>query len=416
MIALGVMVLSPRTPAGEGAWPWAQRLALTGLAGLIAPFSDADRLARRRRLSGRRILRLVPLLAVPLLGGALFLGLFAIANPVISQVLAAWSWPQLDIPRGLFWLVCFVCAWMALAPRAVTPPALRLFASAGPDRAGLGVTTVCLSLAMFNLVFAVQNGLDIAFLWSGAPLPAGVSVSDYVHRGAFTLIVAALLAGAFVLVALAPGSATARSPLLRKMVLLWMGQTLVLVASSVLRTLDYVEAFSLTGLRLAALIWMGLVAIGLGLICWRMLAGKSAAWLINANAAAAALVLVGCGLVDLNATASAWNIDHAGDVGGAGAPIDLCYLVRMGPSATVSLSRLAARRLPPALHDRVAWARAQSLANLTMDQSQWRGWTWRGQRRLTSALAILPPADARAGFAPGARDCDGAPLATSSSN
>ena len=55
-----------------------------------------------------------------------------------------------------------------------------------------------------------------------------------------------------------------------------------------LRTVDYVDAYSLTVLRIAALVWMALVAIGLVLICWRLLRGRSGAWLINANVLAAA--------------------------------------------------------------------------------------------------------------------------------
>ncbi|WP_163595012.1 DUF4153 domain-containing protein, partial [Klebsiella pneumoniae] len=88
----------------------------------------------------------------------------------------------------------------------------------------------------------------------------------------------------FVLVALRPGSPSAADPTIRRLVVLWVAQNLLLVASSILRTLDYVAAYSLTSFRIAALAWMGLVAIGLALICWRMLAGRSAAWLINANA------------------------------------------------------------------------------------------------------------------------------------
>ena len=44
-------------------------------------------------------------------------------------------------------------------------------------RAGFSVT---LSLIVFNPLFALQNGLDIIFLWSGAPLPA-----QSLHRPSF---------------------------------------------------------------------------------------------------------------------------------------------------------------------------------------------------------------------------------------
>ena len=120
------------------------------------------------------------------------------------------------------------------------------------------------------------------------PSPISVTLAAYAHRGAYPLIATALLAGVFVLVTLRPGSDTAAVPLIRRLVVLWVGQNVFLVASSILRTLDYVDAYSLTRLRVAALLWMALVAVGLSLILWRMLSGKSATWLINANALAGA--------------------------------------------------------------------------------------------------------------------------------
>ena len=113
-----------------------------------------------------------------------------------------------------------------------------------------------------------------------------MTMAQYAHRGAYPLIVTALLAAAFVLVTLRPGSATAAAPAIRWLVVLWIGQNLLLVAFSIERTLDYVEAYSLTRLRIAALAWMLLVAFGLVTICWRMLFDRSAGWLINVNMSA----------------------------------------------------------------------------------------------------------------------------------
>ena len=66
-------------------------------------------------------------------------------------------------------------------------------------------------------------------------------------------------------------------PLARRLVTLWVVQNIVLVASSALRTIDYIESSMLTAWRIAALAWMALVALGLVLICWRILAGRSIA-------------------------------------------------------------------------------------------------------------------------------------------
>src|SRR3546814_3553719 len=71
------------------------------------------------------------------------------------------------------------------------------------------------------------------------------------------------------------------------MVVLGIAQDVLLVASSILRTGDYIAAYGLTELRIEALAWMGLVAIGLVLICWRLIRARSPRWLINANAIAA---------------------------------------------------------------------------------------------------------------------------------
>ena len=50
-------------------------------------------------------------------------------------------------------------------------------------------------LLLFNLVFLVQNLLDVEYLWAGAALPEGVTYAGYAHRGAYPLIATALIAG-----------------------------------------------------------------------------------------------------------------------------------------------------------------------------------------------------------------------------
>ena len=42
---------------------------------------------------------------------------------------------------------------------------------------------------LFDAIFAIQNMIDTAFLRSGSGLPAGMSQTAYVHRGAYPLSV-----------------------------------------------------------------------------------------------------------------------------------------------------------------------------------------------------------------------------------
>ena len=294
--AVSLAALLPRH-GFDDALAWARRLGWHAISAAIAPLKDAARLSmvRQRRgppFSGFRAIGAVT--AMPLVGGAMFLGLFASANPLIgrafSQIVLPDPWAT--IWRTLFGLCVLITIWASLRPSPYTT---------GPSRFGdrsigtvfePGAVTLILSLVTFNTIFAVENVLDIVFLWRGAGRPSGVTMADYAHRGAYSLIVTALLAGVFVLLALRPGSAAAASPRVRRLVTVWLGQNLLLVASSALRTLDYVDAYGITVLRLSALARMGLVATGLALIGWRLLVDRSAAWLINANAPAVVTVLV----------------------------------------------------------------------------------------------------------------------------
>lgn len=412
-LSLTVAVLSARTPSGETVWGWMQRLVVQGAVSLAGPLLDLIRLSRlRQRLrQGRKGLpagALVARLLMPVIGGAVFLALFASANPLISDFISRLALPPLGddfIPRALFWGVVLIAVWSVMRPRGLRKTiALPTRKLAQPSAAM--TTSVTWSLIVFNAVFALQNGLDLAFLWSGAPLPGDTTLADYAHRGAYPLIATALLAGLFVLIALQPGSDTARRPLVRRLVVLWIAQNMLLVASSLLRTADYIEAYALTRFRIAAMVWMVLVGLGLLLICWRMLRDKSAHWLINANVFAALGVLTVISAVDLGAVAAAWNVRHAREVGGRGVELDLGYLRQLGDPALVSLVRLEQGSDDPRLIDRVAAVRTRVMADMTARQSEWCSWTWRNQRRLNTVQALAkarPLAVPRAGE----RDWDG---------
>jgi hypothetical protein len=253
---------------------------------------------------------------------------------------------------------------------------------------GVNAASITLSLILFNALFALQNGLDIAFLWSGARLPTEHTLAEYAHRGAYPLIATALLAGLFVLVAMAPGSETSRRPLVRWLVAAWVAQNVLLVVFSIQRTLLYIDSFDLTRMRIAALAWMGLVAVGLVLICWRLLREKTAAWLINRCAAAAALVLLVFAVVDSGEIAADWNLRHAREIDGTGATLDVDYMNRLGDSGLMPVSRLEQRPgLPPAYQQMLTGRRWGAMAQLRERQEE--AWTWRGHRRLAEAQAIL---------------------------
>jgi hypothetical protein len=386
--------LAPRLARMDGALRWLARMALTMAVMPFGPVIDWGRwlkLRRRGRLSPSP--RLLPLLALPALGSAVFIGLFALANPLIANALErldpGLAINPLTIVRALFvGLVASFC-WALLRPFA-----FRAFGPAQDDGVpivlpGVSISSVTLSLIVFNLIFAVQNALDLIFLWSGAPLPGQTTMADYAHQGAYPLIATALLRGLFVIVTLRPGSETAARPAVRQLVTIWVAQNVLLVASSMLRTFDYIDAYSLTRLRIAALIWMALVAVGLVLVCARMWRGKNDNWLISANAVAALLVLTGCTAVDLGRMAAAWNVRHAREAGGHGVNLDICYLNTLGAPALLPIIELEARTRDPVLKDRLAWSRNRIMDEMEPWLTDWHGWNWRDERRFRAAEAMI---------------------------
>ena len=397
LTGLALALLLPRHGEFGNALAWAVRLPLYGALSPMAALLDAGRFARiMRRRGGLALGGIAGGLLVAGLGSVLFLLLFSDANPLIGLGFAA-LWDALALrsgSTGLFWHGLFVLASVVALWASFRPLRLPPFAGVS-TRASLpilpswpGMAPVAIALAAFNLVFALQNASDIAFLWSGAKLPEGVTFSQYAHRGTQALVLAALLAAGFVLVCLRTGSPLAGKASVRLLVYLWIGQTMLLVASTMLRVVAYIEAYSLTYLRITALIFLFLVMTGLALISWRIARRRDGVWLINANALCLAIVLGVCCFINFEGVIARWNLErqgspqtlegrrdmsYVGSLGGTGA---LLPLKDAGAAADAAQSRDLAelRELRQAVQ-----------ARLEAQQVDWRRWTLAGAWRLRQA-------------------------------
>ncbi|MGG6546056.1 UNVERIFIED_CONTAM: DUF4173 domain-containing protein, partial [Prevotella sp. 15_C9] len=108
---------------------------------------------------------------------------------------------------------------------------------------------------------------------------------------------------------------------------------MLLTISSVMRLRLYIETYSLTHLRVAAFIWMGLVTIGLVLIVARMVLERSIRWLLTANLAVLSAVLYGCCFVNFPSLIGRYNVMHSREISHQGTSLDVSYLIDLGPQA-----------------------------------------------------------------------------------
>ena len=369
-LALGAAWIAlARWPGLSGAWRF---LALAPLAA----FSDARHLARLRAPDDLQDRLRHGLLGwfVPIGLGLVFLSLLIEANPLLenwADALFRWDL-SFDIGRLIFWAGIALLGWPFLrlpamverigrqiaTPAAATPPAI------------LNPASIRRSLILFNLVFAVQTLSDLAIFTGGASLPDGMSYAQYAHRGAYPLLVTALLAGAF---ALAARPFTVQNRALRAALLGWMGQTLLLVFSSLLRLDSYISVYGLTILRLSALVWMGVVAVGIVLVIAQILRGKSARWLLTRCTLLGLATLYLACFTSFSATVARYNLSH--DV-----PHDPWYLCQLDSAA------LPAIRAWEAQH-RAGFCGRFGTPEFT-PPADWREWGFRGWRTARSLAEI----------------------------
>ena len=242
-------------------------------------------------------------------------------------------------------------------------------------------TVLITTLLVFNALFAVQNGLDATFLWSGANLPDGLTFAEYAHRGAYPLVATALLAGAFVLLTFQTSGTAQTHRSARWLVYAWIVQNAILTLSSAWRLQLYIDAYALTRLRLAAFLWMGLVAAGLIYILIRIARHYGNGWLLRINAATAFGLLYVCAFLPRDAFIASYNVAHCQQQTGHGPAIDLDYLAELGPGALPALRTL--RRNPELAYG--AGLRVSRLeSEVARDLRDWRGVTlqkWRVRHR-----------------------------------
>ena len=142
--------------------------------------------------------------------------------------------------------------------------------------------------------------------------------------------------------------------------------------------------------RIAAFIWMVLVALGLLLIVARIALNRSNDWLIRANLATLTATLYVCSLVNFAAIIADYNVDHSREPNGKAVWIDMDYLFSLGPQALPAIDRaMAIRGYDLALVSR----RGCLVEQQAKQMASWRSWgfrSWRLQRALDAEPKSMP--------------------------
>jgi len=365
--------------------------------GFIKDMFTLSRVKRRKRpLSNYAKLAFTWFLPLTLF--PIFLYLFSSSNPVIEQWLLSINlgklFEKLNMARIVFWSITFALVWPFLRVKfrkklkkkkateltVKTPEQQTVQAYQSVMDEIFGYKAVVRSLVLFNGLFALQTVLDAFYLWGSQELPAGTTYANYAHKGVYTLIIAALLAAIFVLFASRSGASTAKSKLVKVLLLAWTIQTALLVASCLARLGNYVGVYSITYLRLYALIWVILVLIGVLSIIAKLALGRNNGWLVRVNMLAVGVILYTLSLTNTAALIADYNVTYADN-----SKFDHWYLISLGPQAIpaidVELKRELDRKTGTDMRKLFELARSRfTMANqLQRDSDDWRLWSLRNQ-------------------------------------
>jgi len=272
---------------------------------------------------------------LPLTIGLVFVFLLSSANPILERFLEQFSSLEFLSPkqilRGLFWIATALLIWPYLNLRenwlgpVAKVPRFQPVQSPWPT-AIVNAASVRNSLVLFNILFLVQTVMDIGVLTGGMSLPEGMTYARYAHRGAHPLVATALLAGVF---AIATHKMIRDNRFRQRLLYLWLGQNLFLVITAAYRLSLYVEAYTLTYLRVAAFIWMLLVFAGLILTIVQIIRSKSISWLVRSNVVALMATLYLCCFVNFAYVIANYNLHNAGTTN----RFDAGYICRIGVQA-----------------------------------------------------------------------------------
>ena len=368
-----------------------RRYLVFGTTGWFNWVIDLDnRLNRRDRRWLRQFLRVFCFWVLPLGLALFFLNFFIAANPLVEQLCTAITrfleqwWSKVNLRRVLFWLLFAALLWGFLrllagkqvcqkigfignfcrnigeiftsfsggrSPAEKPDTAKRLAGKLGMDTVSFFRLLITRCLVFLNLVFLLPNIFDIEYLWAGVALPEGMTFAAYAHRGAYPLIVTALLAALITIVFFSGDRRGREWKLTRYLVYLFLFQNVFLVISSLLRLEKYVTIYSLTLLRFAAGIWMLLVVAGLVWIMLKILLHRSNFWLVNTNLLTLILLLTLLGWLPIRGWIACFNVQNCREVASAGqtitpespAELDIEYLQLLGPEALPAFDLLSTR-------------------------------------------------------------------------
>lgn len=250
-------------------------------------------------------------IGIPAVLVAAFVGLFALANPLVARWLGGLT-QIVHAPSPLR-----VFTWLALLGGAVLlvrPAVRRSKAVEAADTTGQATPGALViarnALLPLNIVFFVYNMLDATYLWAGSP-PPGVSARQYAHEGAawltLTLALLTIVVGVMFRGTLAHDL---RAKTTRILAFVWLGQGAVLAVGTFRRLAIHITTSGLSNIRIMGMFGTAVVAVGLVLVGVKLLKRFTFVWLLRRQLDALVLALLGFSILPTHLVSAGVNVNR----------------------------------------------------------------------------------------------------------
>lgn len=172
--------------------------------------------------------------------------------------------------------------------------------------------TALMLFTLINIITLSVNITDIMYTWSMHSLPKGVTYSEYLHSGIFSLILSIVFAIIIILFYFRGALNYYKSNgIIKALAYVWIIQNVFLIASTLMRTKMYVDTYSLTEKRVGVFIYLGLAVLGLVLCFYKIAFKKNNVFLLRKNMWAIYISLCCLSFIDWSYCISAYNIYRA---------------------------------------------------------------------------------------------------------
>lgn len=194
-------------------------------------------------------------------------------------------------------------------------------------------------LTLLNALLILVNAVDINYLFIEHELPAGLSYSEYIHEGVYTIIVSVLSAIAVILYYFRGNlNFYSRNQSLRILTLAWLAQNGITVLLAVFKNTLYINEYALTYKRIGVFVYLTLTIIGLVITLLKITQVKSNWFLIRKNSWAFYGVLLLACLVNWDLLIVRHNLNSKNP--------DYNYLISLGASSIPDLMKVDLQNIP----------------------------------------------------------------------